>query len=237
MQKLNIVTNIFIMIIEFKQEASDFIGVLGGVPPLANFENWPINPQTNDKLVHLLTLYSNFQNDSITDDFCISIFITLEKGKNGLFKDEYLNCISVQSNSEINNLKNEYSKVILGKRNKSVELNSLMDDVIILPKFFITQRPMTDEEMEIQRTLLDESDMGIDKSSILEFPFFEQENIVPLPPMKYSFKMQINEWDIDKLSNGEYNGIFKGGFGYLWLDNNFKKLKENSVVGLFGIQW
>jgi hypothetical protein len=232
---INIINKI-IMILEFKKQSDKFVGTLGGMPYLENISLWPVNPKTKNKLVHLLSLFPNFQNDSFGNDMCISVFISLERNAKGSPKDDIINEMSVHSNRELNLMKNGYTQVLIHNK-KELPHSELIELPEVLPLFFIESRDLTEEEYQREREMLDETDMGIDKSTVLGFPFFEQDRIVPQPPMKYSFKLQLNEWDIDKFENGKYKGIFKGGFGYLWLDNNFRRIKEGNSVGLFCIQW
>jgi hypothetical protein len=219
------------MILELKDELINPVGYFGGFPWIENEDNWPICPQTGENMLHLMTILPSIMGDSFSEDNCVSIFISFDVDVNKSPKKTLSDNYTFHESKDIDKLKSGFSKVIMTKK-ADKPLNSGKAK-FVLPFKNIEKRPYTDKEYEEEKTLVEEANMGIDKSKFMGIPFFEQDIIDP--SMRYFFLLQLNEWDIDVFAE-EYKGIFQGGLGYVYLDRNIKKIQIGKDAGFFFIQ-
>lgn len=219
------------MVLEFEKKVENPVIIFGGSPFLEDINHYPNCPETGEPMVLLFTVLPGLIT-GIPDNKCISVFASFGVDKYGVPKRSLSNKYTVHSKADLELLEKGYSKVIIHE--KATE-PLVLENAIKLPLMYAKKRRYTNEELDEEIKLQEETGMGLDCSKIMGTPFFEQDNIDLHMPRKYFFTVQLNEWDISDVDKG-LKGIFQDGLGYLFLEYNHERAKDYDEVGKFFIQ-
>lgn len=124
-----------------------------------------------------------------------------------------------------------YTKVIITKKRNTSILENMSE--YSLPVLYVEKRNFTNEENEAYDKEFENSGMGLDGSTLMTNPYFEQ-NIIQFP-MSEDILLQIDEWDLSDIFS-DYKGVFQSGLAYLYLNKNYKKKQMGEIAGCFFIQ-
>jgi hypothetical protein len=210
--------------LEFQEFISDNSLTLGGSPYIMESQIWPLIPGTSLKQTLLLTIFpAYFKIPLIPADCCISVFTSIDQNQN------YGEQFACHQTNEITLLKKKYTSVILHKKSPQRLISD--NKSFALPLKSIVEIPFTSEEFKMDT-------IGLLKGSELSKTGGQPgwlQNFVAIGP-QYVFELQINEYDLRKISP-EFDGIFNDGIGYLFLTLNTKKIIPPKEAGLFFIQY
>lgn len=205
------------------------IGFFGGGVNLNSLESWPLIPGTNEPMIHLVTLTENFLPIKfIPEKMAVSVFISAQK-TGGNFKCSTQRYYTVNQQSELEKIKDGYARVILhSSENTEVPPPG---ETPFPQKIFINFEEMTAAE---EAEELEDEDSGLEVSKPTGRPSWLQDPIYE--SSRHQFIMQILERDI-VMQNPECEGLLANGVGYLYIDRQSRKGKENDEAGFFFIQF
>ena len=217
----------------FKKEIiANPVAIFGGGAWIEDTKDWPRIPFSERYMTHLMSIFSNIMGDSFDSNYCISVFISYELDKDGYPKVSLSDKYVVHTQDDLTKFKEEgFTKVIITKKRISSIKEKFSEHV--LPTIYIDKRNFTKEENDSYDEEFENSGMGIDGSTLLTNPYFEQDVIKF--PMSEDILLQIDEWDLVDIYP-ELKGIFQTGLGYLFLNKNYKKKKNGEIIGDFFIQ-
>lgn len=205
------------------------IGQIGGGARLDDIALWPKDPQTDQLMLPVLTMTSNFLNTPfIPTGMALTVFVSVER-EGGVYKRSSIRRLTVHQQSEMEKLAQGHSKVLLHTLAPLELMPPTLEDPI--PRSYIDLQPITAEQMTEE---LDDPDSGAGLSKVLGRPGWLQDPLNESP--RYYFLTQILDADIAKISP-RHEGLFAGGIGYVFADNRAKKMKEGDEAGYFFIQF
>jgi hypothetical protein len=213
----------------FKETSSDFVGILGGLPWIKSEAEW--QKSGDSFMVPLLTIFPNIMGDPFDSKYCITVFIDYGLDRNGCPKSSISEKYTINTQDEFDKMKENHTKVVFTENIGKPYEKQLSKE--ILPVLYIEKKPYTSEEIDMDIEAFEENGQGLEGSSFLSAPYFEQEEI--RFSQKYDIFLQIDEWDIQNYSN-KLKGIFQTGIGYLYYEKGYKKKKVGEEIGKFFIQ-
>jgi hypothetical protein len=201
---------------------------MGGGAWLENAADWPISTLTGKPLTPLITLrQSLFIIPTIPENMAVTVFIPIEYDRNQI-KSSTVRQYTANDPNQLSALSESGACVLLHKLS-STEL--LLDNCHLLPKLSISKRKFNDEEMQEEN---EDDIIGLQTSKLFGRPGWLQDEL--FPPDPFDFTLQIFERDLYTLKP-EYEGIFRDGAGYLFLNEKLKKLNSKKKTGLFIAQF
>ncbi|MFP5261310.1 MAG: DUF1963 domain-containing protein [Blastocatellia bacterium] len=209
--------------IRFTDTDDPFATRVGGLPLLEDPGDWPVNPDTGVPLLLLASIRRSFLDDiysqfNIPHDCCLSIFVC--------FDERTMKCISklsVQSQSEIANLKSGAAKVLLHKCAEAV-CSQPAGAIVPITMKQMTLDPQAQEEKDPRMP-----DRGKIISKVGGIPGWAQD---PIAIPGYTYVLQLHDQSIEEISP-KHGGIFESDLGFLFLKDSF----EPGEAGCFFIQF
>ncbi|NDV68301.1 hypothetical protein [Dysgonomonas sp. 25] len=215
-----------------KEKLENPIAILGGLPWIENIEDWPKIPSSEKYMTHFMTIFSNISGDSFNSDCCISVFISYDLDKDKYPKPSLSDKYTVHNQADLIRFKEYgYTKVIITKKRDAPILDNMSE--YSLPVLYVEKRNFTNEENEAYDKEFENSGMGLDGSTLMTNPYFEQDAIQF--PMSEDILLQVDEWDLNDIFP-DYKDIFQSGLAYLYLNKNYKKKQMGETVGCFFTQ-
>jgi hypothetical protein len=159
-------------------------------------------------MTHFMTIFHNISGDPFDSGCCISVFVSYELDKNESLKQSLSDKYTVHNQARLAPFKEQgYTKVII-TRKQSSSVNQKLSE-FSLPVIYMEKRTFTVEENEAYDQKFEDSGMGLDGSTLMTNPYFEQDVIQF--PMSEDILLQLDEWDLSEIYP-DYKGIFQSGY-------------------------
>jgi hypothetical protein len=201
---------------------------VGGGAWLESADDWPISALTGKPLTPLITIrQSLFIIPTIPENMAVTVFIPVEYDRNQI-KSSTVRQYTANDPNQLAAL-NETGACVFLHKLSSTEL--LLDNCHLFPKLSVSKRKFNDEEMQKEN---EDDIIGSQTSKLFGRPGWLQDEI--FLPEPFDFTLQIFESDLYALKS-EYEGIFRDGAGYLFLNEKLKKLNSKSKAGHFIAQF
>lgn len=210
-------------------DRDESFGQFGGGAWLEDTTLWPRDPDTGALMLPVLMLTDRVLSiPFLAKGMVATVFVSVERSADG-FKLSSIRKLTVNQESDVDNLRKGYSKVIMHKRSKEELFPEPVGNY--LKSAYVALNEFTDEDDAEE---LEDDTNGAGMSKLLGRPHWLQD-MIPEPP-SYYFLAQISEYTIRKVSP-QHEGIFGDGMGYLFIDHRAKKLDEGAEAGYFFIQF
>ncbi|MBO0933298.1 hypothetical protein [Fibrella aquatilis] len=170
-----------------------------------------------------------FYTPTIRQADSLSVFVSFDFGNktNAIALSRQM---AVNSQDQFGNTKAGYCRVVLHQAGNA-PTPPPSADYVPLPLCQVKRSDFSAAEMADE---VAEPGRGLDVSKFGGIPGWLQDDIFFQP--RYDYALQLSEYDIRRLSPA-HEGIFRGGMGYLYIDNNAKKLSTPAEGGYFFIQF
>jgi len=205
---------------------NNHIGQLGGGAWLNSIAAWPVDEETGELLLPLVSLEAAFfPVPQIPPGSMITVFVPAQS--HGLLTGERRERMSHNSNTATLNPARLSTRMILHHKG-SEELYP--PSVKLLPKGYLSLEPMSDKELDQENK---HSFNGLPVSKQMGRAYWLQEMIRISP--RYHLLCQLSEQELVDF-DPSYQGILGQGLGYVFLDYRIKTLQDGDAAGFFFIQ-
>lgn len=205
---------------------NNHIGQLGGGAWLNSLAAWPVDEDTGELLLPLVSFEpAFFPVPQIPSDYMITVFVPAQP--NGLLIGERRERMSHNSNEATLDPARLSTRMILHQKG-SEELYP--PAVKLLPKGYLSLEPMSDQELDQENK---HSFNGLPVSKQMGRSHWLQEMIRISP--RYHLLCQLNEQELGEF-DASYQGILHRGLGYVFLDYRIKTLQDGDAAGFFFVQ-
>jgi hypothetical protein len=213
--------------LHFRHGAEDQSQVGGGAW-LEDLTHWPMTPDAGRPLVPVLTLrQSIFVAPTIPEEMAVTVFAPIEHD-NGQFKASGVRRFAANDTNELNRHAETDVSVLLHKLG---DTELFADKCPFMPKYSMFREKFTENEMAEEN---EDDYVGVLRSKLFGRPGWLQDEV--FPPAQFVFCLQLFEDDLRK-ADAAFDGLFRGGAAYLFLNQSLKRMPRGKQCGMFFAQF
>jgi len=204
---------------------------VGGGAWLTSLALWPVEKESGQHLLPLLTIRQElFVIPTLPEGMAITIFLPFSFGGK-TFGSSAARRFAANDQSQFDELLSAAAGATALLHQIGNAEVALPAGVPTLPKYRVVREPMNGETINEETR---DEDNGAEISKLFGRPAWLQDPVRLRP--KFSFCLQILESDLRE-AHPLYDGIFRDGIGYFFINLNCKKMKTGSEAGKFFVQF